>query len=53
MREIVLDTETTGRDPLGGHRIVELGAWPLPSQVTADDRNAHRAFAQTLGAGVV
>jgi DNA polymerase III epsilon subunit-like protein len=26
MREIVMDTETTGLDPLGGHRIVEIGA---------------------------
>jgi DNA polymerase-3 subunit epsilon len=25
MREIVLDTETTGLDPLDGHRIVEIG----------------------------
>ena len=25
MREIVLDTETTGRDPASGHRIVEIG----------------------------
>jgi hypothetical protein len=25
MREIVLDTETTGLDPLNGHRIVEIG----------------------------
>ncbi len=26
MREIVLDTETTGLDPFDGHRIVEIGA---------------------------
>ena len=26
MREIVLDTETTGLDPHDGHRIVEIGA---------------------------
>ncbi len=25
MREIVFDTETTGRDPASGHRVVELG----------------------------
>lgn len=29
MREIVLDTETTGLDPAEGHRIVELGAVEL------------------------
>lgn len=29
MREIVLDTETTGLDPNGGHRIVEIGCVEL------------------------
>ena len=29
MREIVIDTETTGLDPLGRHRIVEIGAVEL------------------------
>ena len=29
MREIVLDTETTGLDPLAGHRIVEIGCIEL------------------------
>ena len=29
MREIVLDTETTGLDPLQGHRLVEIGAIEL------------------------
>jgi DNA polymerase III subunit epsilon len=29
MREIVLDTETTGLDALGGHRIIEIGAQEL------------------------
>ena len=29
MREIVLDTETTGLDPFDGHRIVEIGALGL------------------------
>ena len=29
MREIVLDTETTGLDPLSGHRVVEIGAVEL------------------------
>ena len=29
MREIVIDTETTGLDPLSGHRVVEIGAVEL------------------------
>jgi DNA polymerase III epsilon subunit-like protein len=29
MREIVIDAETTGFDPLNGHRIVEIGAVEL------------------------
>ncbi|MDG4646957.1 DNA polymerase III subunit epsilon [Roseibacterium sp. SDUM158017] len=33
MREIVLDTETTGLDPSDGHRIVEIGAVELWHQV--------------------
>ena len=33
MREIVLDTETTGLDPQEGHRIVEIGAVELYNHV--------------------
>ncbi|MGH6854152.1 MAG: DNA polymerase III subunit epsilon [Aestuariivirga sp.] len=33
MREIILDTETTGLDPLQGHRIVEIGAVELINHV--------------------
>ena len=33
MREIVLDTETTGLDPAAGHRIVEVGAVELVNHV--------------------
>src|SRR3954464_9811597 len=33
MREIVLDTETTGLDPLAGHRVVELGCIELVNTV--------------------
>ena len=33
MREIVLDTETTGLDPLSGHRIIEIGAQELLNHV--------------------
>ncbi len=32
MREVVLDTETTGLDPASGHRIVEIGAVELLNQ---------------------
>jgi DNA polymerase-3 subunit epsilon len=33
MREIVLDTETTGLDPMAGHRIIEIGALELVNHV--------------------
>ncbi|MGI9463273.1 MAG: DNA polymerase III subunit epsilon [Aestuariivirgaceae bacterium] len=33
MREIVLDTETTGLDPADGHRIVEIGAVELHNHI--------------------
>ncbi len=33
MREIILDTETTGLDPLGGHRIVEIGCVELINSI--------------------
>ncbi len=33
MREIILDTETTGLDPLQGHRVVEIGALELVNHV--------------------
>ncbi len=33
MREIVMDTETTGLDPAAGHRIVEIGAIELEHHV--------------------
>lgn len=33
MREVVLDTETTGLDPAEGHRIVEIGALELMNHV--------------------
>jgi DNA polymerase-3 subunit epsilon len=36
MREIVLDTETTGLDPKEGHRIVEIGAVELENHVPTD-----------------
>ncbi|MEO0360155.1 MAG: exonuclease domain-containing protein, partial [Pseudomonadota bacterium] len=33
MREIVMDTETTGLDPFDGHRIVEIGGVELMNHV--------------------
>lgn len=33
MREIVLDTETTGMDPLDGHRLVEIGCVELENHL--------------------
>jgi DNA polymerase-3 subunit epsilon len=34
MREIVLDTETTGLDPKEGHRVLEIGAIEIAHQAT-------------------
>jgi DNA polymerase-3 subunit epsilon len=36
LREIVLDTETTGLDPATGHRIVEIGAVEMVNMVPAN-----------------
>ena len=36
MREIVLDTETTGLDPKSGHRIVEIGCVELINHMATD-----------------
>jgi DNA polymerase-3 subunit epsilon len=38
MREIVLDTETTGLDALGGHRIIEIGALELVNHVPTGEQ---------------
>jgi DNA polymerase-3 subunit epsilon len=43
MREIVLDTETTGLDPLAGHRVVEVGCIELVNTV-ATGRTFHAYF---------
>jgi len=37
LREIVLDTETTGLDPKSGHRIIEIGCIELINHVPTDD----------------
>lgn len=36
MREVVLDTETTGLDPGSGHRVVEIGCIELNNHVPTD-----------------
>jgi DNA polymerase III subunit epsilon len=41
MREIVIDTETTGLDPLDGHRVVEIGAVELINR-SPTGRTFHR-----------
>ena len=38
MREIVLDTETTGLDPASGHRVVEIGAVEIVNKVATGRR---------------
>ena len=38
MREIILDTETTGLDPAQGHRIVEIGAIELVNHIPSGRR---------------
>ena len=43
MREIVLDTETTGLDPLAGHRVVEVGCIELFNTV-ATGKSFHAYF---------
>jgi DNA polymerase III subunit epsilon len=52
MREIVLDTETTGFDPLNGHRVVEIGAVELLDHAPTG-RTFHRYInpERTLPAG--
>jgi DNA polymerase-3 subunit epsilon len=41
MREIVIDTETTGLDPLGSYRIVEIGLINRSPTGQTLTRNAH------------
>ena len=40
MRQIVLDTETTGLDPSSGHRVIEIGCVELANR-RLTDRNFH------------
>jgi DNA polymerase-3 subunit epsilon len=41
MREIVLDTETTGLDPLDGHRLVEIGCIELVNRIPSGQTFHH------------
>jgi DNA polymerase-3 subunit epsilon len=43
MREIVFDTETTGLDPLDGHRLVEIGCVELVNRIPSG-QTFHRYF---------
>ncbi len=43
MREIVLDTETTGLDPFQGHRLVEIGCVELINRIPSG-QTFHRYF---------
>lgn len=38
IREIILDTETTGLDPANGHRIVEIGALEMRNKVLTGNK---------------
>ena len=46
MREIVIDTEITGLDPLDGHRIVEIGAVELVDRAVTGN-TFHRYLARS------
>jgi DNA polymerase-3 subunit epsilon len=41
MRQIILDTETTGLDPASGHRVIEIGCVEMFNR-RLTDRNFHR-----------
>src|SRR5688572_406391 len=41
LREVILDTETTGLDPADGHRVVEIGAVELVHHIPTGRRFHH------------
>jgi hypothetical protein len=53
VRTLALQLEPIITAPSNIQAIVRARPAPLPSRVTADDRNAHRAFVQTLGADAI
>jgi hypothetical protein len=52
-RQAALQLEAIRRAPSNIQAIVRTGSRPLPPRATAEDRNAHRAFAKTLGSEAV
>jgi DNA polymerase III subunit epsilon len=48
-RQSALQLELIKGAPLKIHALVRARPHPLPPQVNADDRNAHREFVRTLG----
>jgi DNA polymerase III epsilon subunit-like protein len=52
-RQAALQLEPVARAPASVHAIVKARPQPLPPRVTADDRNAHRAFVRTLGSEAI
>lgn len=42
MRQIVLDTETTGLDPRLGHRVIEVAAIEIDNRRVSSERHFHR-----------
>jgi DNA polymerase III subunit epsilon len=52
-RQAALRLDPLAVAPLKIHAIVRTRPQPLPPRVTAEDRNAHRAFVATLGSEAV
>jgi DNA polymerase III subunit epsilon len=52
-RQAALQLEPVASRPASVRAIVRTRPNPLPPRVIADDRNAHRAFVQTLGCRAV
>jgi len=52
-RQAALQLEPIRLEPSNIRTIIRAGPDPLPPRVTADDRNAHRAFVAMLGSNAV